>query len=212
MSKKDLDKETLYTAVKSLVECDAPHIHLCQQKLFTLFSVAFQYMLFQSTKNPGIYILRIEDSFLAEKLARKSKDQITRRFLQKIYLPRRAKYEQSQFYLDFFNFQSWSITNDLPKEKIKGAIIVKNTQDAPLHTMHMTDSDIEDHNPTPEGIPEDLFLTSLTSFVPKTITIAYNQNYDGLEEYRFDFIKDEGERLASGVRISGDIDLGNLDD
>jgi len=70
--KKDLDKSTLYEAVKTLVENPAKHIHLDQQKLFTLFSVAFQYILFRSTKHPGHYIIRIEDSMLAEKLARKA--------------------------------------------------------------------------------------------------------------------------------------------
>ena len=73
-SKKDLDKTTMYEAVKSLLEEEAPHLHLDQQKLFTLFSIAFQYILFRSTKYPGHYIIRIEDSFLADKLARKAKE------------------------------------------------------------------------------------------------------------------------------------------
>lgn len=71
--KKDLDKSTLYEAVKTLVESGSKHIHLDQQKLFTLFSVAFQYILFRSTKHPGHYIIRIEDSMLAEKACSEGK-------------------------------------------------------------------------------------------------------------------------------------------
>ena len=82
--KKDLDKSTLYEAVKTLVEHPAKHIHLDQQKLFTLFSIAFQYILFRSTKHPGHYIIRIEDPSLAEKLARKAKDETTRKFIGRL--------------------------------------------------------------------------------------------------------------------------------
>jgi len=42
MSKKDLKPEQLYEAVKQIIETDHPHIHLGQQKLYTLFSIAFQ--------------------------------------------------------------------------------------------------------------------------------------------------------------------------
>ena len=69
----DISKQDLYEAVKTLVECDEPHIHLHQHKLFTLFSIAFQYMLFRSTKKPGCYIIRVEDSILADKLAKNQK-------------------------------------------------------------------------------------------------------------------------------------------
>ena len=93
---KDLSKEDLYESVKTLVETEEEHIHLDQQKLFTLFSVAFQYLLFKSTKEPGAYILRIEDSALAEKLAKKSKDPSTRRFVQSLLLPRKLKYQKSK--------------------------------------------------------------------------------------------------------------------
>ncbi len=39
--KKDLEKELLYNGVKTLVEHPSPHLHLPQQKLFTLFSLGF---------------------------------------------------------------------------------------------------------------------------------------------------------------------------
>ena len=35
---EDLSKQDLYEGVKTLVENTHPHIHLTQQKLFTLFS------------------------------------------------------------------------------------------------------------------------------------------------------------------------------
>ena len=87
--KRDLNKNDLYESVKALVECESSHIHLHQHKLFTLFSVAFQYLLYMSTKKPGAYIIRIEDSQLAEKIARKAKDLSSRKFLQTLLLPRK---------------------------------------------------------------------------------------------------------------------------
>jgi hypothetical protein len=198
-SKKDLDKTTMYEAVKTLVEEEAKHLHLDQQKLFTLFSIAFQYILFRSTKFPGHYIIRIEDSFLAEKLARKAKDESTRKFMNRLMVPRRLAYGGSTFHLDFFNISTWGITKDLPQEKIMGAIIVKNTQQAPM----------EDEV---EFRPEDIFgpnyfLTSLLEFVPKTITIAFDNKFDDLTPVQFDFIEETSERLASGVKISDDVSL-----
>jgi len=198
-SKKDLDKATMYQAVKTLVENDEKHLHFDQQKLFTLFSVAFQYILFRSTKFPGHYIIRIEDSFLAEKLARKAKDESTRKFMNRLMVPRRLVYGGSTFHLDFFNISTWSITKDLPKEKIQGAIIVKNTQQAPME---------EEVEFRPEDIfGKDYFLTSLMEFVPKTITIAFGNEFENLEKLRFDFIEEASERLASGVRISDDVNF-----
>src|SRR5690606_7633579 len=95
------------------------HIHLCQQKLYTLFSIAFQYLLYQSSKNNGAYIIRVEDSFLAEKLARKAKDETSRKFMARLLHTRKLRYERSTFYLDYFNLQSWSLTADLPKSRLK---------------------------------------------------------------------------------------------
>ena len=53
----DMDKKHLYEGVKALVnEQEHNHLQLSQQKLFTLFSIAFQYFLYKSTKNPGAYV------------------------------------------------------------------------------------------------------------------------------------------------------------
>jgi len=202
--KKDLDKSTLYEAVKTLVEHPAKHIHFDQQKLFTLFSIAFQYILFRSTKHPGHYIIRIEDPALAEKLARKAKDDTTRRFLGRLIIPRRLTYGNSTFHLDYFPLATWGTTKDLPKEKIQGAIIVKNTSHNPL----IDESDFR-HVSTDEQATalfgEHYYLNSLMDIAPRTITIAFNEDYDDLEKIQFDFIEDSSTRIVDGVQISEDL-------
>lgn len=209
ISKKDLEKETLYLGVKTLVEHPHKHIHLPQQKLFTLFSVAFQYILFLSTKHPGHYIIRIEDSFLAEKLARKAKDESTRRFLQKLMIPRRLAYGNSTFHLDYFTLGSWAVTKDLPRERIQAAVIVKNTSRNPL-------IDEGDYRHTAEDSQNEAaaqlfgnhyYLTSLMESIPRTVTIAFEEEFEGTEQVVFGFIEEESEATGSGVRIASDVVL-----
>lgn len=213
MRGRDISKADLYESVKTLVESDEneqKHIHLNQQKLFTLFSIAFQYMLFRSTKSPGAYIIRIEDSALAEKLAKKSKDPSTRRFMQSLLLPRKLKYQKSTFFLDFFHIGSWSLTADVPAEKIQGAIVVKNTSNRPMLEIEEDEDGVP--NPMAE-LPKDYFLTTLTEFVPKTITVAYEWESESglpLTEIQFPFIKKERERVA-GLTLSTEIDLDKID-
>lgn len=208
--KKDLDKTTLYEAVKTLVENPAPHIHLSQQKLFTLFSIAFQYILFRSTKHPGQYIIRIEDPFLAEKLAKKAKDETTRKFLQRLIVPRRLVYGSSTFHLDYFPLATWGITKDLPKEKIQGAIVVKNTSHNPM----IDESDFRNISQDDQAIElfgRNYYLTTLQDTAPRTITIAFNEVYEKTEQIEFDFIEEESERMVDGVRISHPIQLDEED-
>lgn len=205
-SKKDLDKSTLYEAVKTLVESPAQHIHLDQQKLFTLFSIAFQYILFRSTKHPGHYIIRIEDSMLAEKLARKAKDETTRKFMGRLMVPRRLAYGNSTFHLDYFPLATWGVTKDLPKEKIQGAIIVKNTSHNPL----IDESDFRHITEDEQAIQlfgKNYYLNSLMEIAPTTITIAFDEEFEGLETIQFDFIEEKSERLVDGVVISDDIQI-----
>lgn len=201
--KKDLDKSTLYEAVKTLIECPSKHIHLDQQKLFTLFSVAFQYILFRSTKHPGHYIIRIEDTMLAEKLARKAKDETTRKFMGRLIVPRRLAYGNSTFHLDYFPLTTWGVTKDLPKEKIQGAIIVKNTSHNPL----IDESDFRHVTEDEQAIQlfgKNYYLTSLKSIAPTTITIAFDEEFEDLETIQFDFIEDK-DRMVDGVKISDDV-------
>lgn len=206
MMKKDLDKATLYEAVKTLVECPENHLHFTQQKLFTLFSVAFQYILFRSTKYPGHYIIRIEDSLLAEKLARKAKDETTRKFMGRLLIPRRLSYGNSTFHLDYFALSSWGVTKDLPREKIKGSIIVKNTQHNPL----IDEADFRNVTQDEQAMAlfgKHYYLNSLREISPKTITIAFDEDFDSLFEVKFPFIEEKSERLADGVTLSEDVYL-----
>lgn len=205
-SKKDLDKSTLYEAVKTLVESPAKHIHLDQQKLFTLFSIAFQYILFRSTKHPGHYIIRIEDTILAEKLAWKAKDETTRKFLGRLIVPRRLAYGNSTFHLDYFPLATWGVTKDLPKEKIQGAIIVKNTSHNPL--IDETDfRHVSEDTQAQQLFGKNYYLNSLMEVCPRTITIAFEEEFEGLETMQFDFIEEKSERIVNGVKISDDVQL-----
>lgn len=210
MQKRDLDKNTLYEGVKALIDCASDHIHLPQQKLYTLFSVAFQYMLFKSTREPGFYILRVEDSYLLDKLQKKSKDLSTRKFIQSLALPRRFKYGNSTFVLDFFNVSTWAMTNDLPKDKIKGALVVKNASKKPIG-MDIDDED-ESMKQMLASLPKDYYYSSLQEFVPNTIMIAFEEEYQNVETIHFDFIKEEPrEKVSSGVKIAADINLEDLE-
>lgn len=205
----ELSKQELYESVKTLVELqDKPHLHLAQHKLFTLFSIAFQYLLFTSTKNPGAYIIRVEDGPLAEKLVKKAKDSATRRFMQALMIPRKLSYGKSIFYLDFFHIGSWNMTKDLPKEKIKGALVVKNTSLRPMNDIVIED---EETDALMQGLPKDYFLTSLLEFVPKTLTIAFEEEFEGLHPVNFPFIKKEKPRSLSGVTLGKDIDWESID-
>jgi hypothetical protein len=202
--KKDLEKADLYEAVKTLVECQSKHIHLSQQKLFTLFSIAFQYILFKSTKTPGHFIIRIEDPFLAEKLARKAKDETTRKFMTRLMIPRRLAYGSSTFHLDYFPLATWGVTKDISKEKIQGAIIVKNTSHNPL--IEETDfRHVSLDEQAVELFGSHYYLTSLMDNSPKTITIAFNENFDDTEKIEFAFIEESSEKMVDGVQISNDV-------
>ncbi len=216
MSRKDLTREQLYESVKSLIECDDKHLHLCQQKLYTLYSIAFQYLLYKSSKDHGCYIIRVEDSFLAEKLARKSKDPTTRKFMARLLHTRKLRYENSTFYLDYFNFQSWALTSDLPQSKIKAALVVKNTSSTPMadYENYETDADLAEQEeekkpilPLPlQEFGKHFYLKTLMEVVPETLTVAFGENFEGTVPMKFGFIP-EPDEVTSGVRIASDVIL-----
>ncbi len=207
MTERNLTKEILYEGVKTLLETEADHIHLPQQKLYTLYSLAFNYFLYLSGNNPGHYVFRIEDSYLLEKLIRKAKDDSSRKFLQKMALPRKLKYGNSTFHVDFFNFSTWANTNEIPKDKIKGALIVKNASKSPIGHDFTEDEETQE---TLKALPENYYLESLKQICPKTITIAFEEEYQDLVQVRFPFIKEEDVRKnLKGVSIADDI---NVDD
>jgi len=208
---RDLGKKDLFDSVKSLWDASesTPHLHLDQHKLFTLFSIAFQYLLFMSTKRPGAYILRIENSQLADKLAKKSKDQSTRRFVQSLLLPRKLKYGKSTFYLDFFHFGSWNMTTEIPKEKVQAAIIVKNTSDKPMNAP-MAEELEKGEEPLPE-LPADYYLTSLQDFSPHLLLISYGGDFEGMTKHSFPFIVKEATKTMDGVTLGNGMDWDKFD-
>ncbi len=210
--KTELSKNDLYEAVKILVETEAPHIHLNQHKLFSLFSIAFQYFLFRSTKEPGAYILRIEDSILAEKLSKKAKDSSTRRFMQTILIPRKLKFNRSVFYLDSFHMGSWNFTNDIPPEKIKGALVVKNTSSRPMDELGFSEGEDGEEAPATPELPPNYFYSCLQEFVPKTIIISFQDSYENVQPVSFPFIKKDKEKTVGGVTLAEDLDWDNLQD
>lgn len=196
-TRSDLTKEELYSAVKQLVDANIDHIHLPQQKLFTLYSIAFNYLMFVSTKDPGQYIIRIEDASLAEKLSKRAKDDTSRKFLQSLMMPRRLKFSGSTFHLDYFHVGTWARTAELPKDKIRGALIIKNTIIRPMTEIDPDGSDPHIENPL-------LFYSTLRDFCPRTITIGPGEHFPGCEKMAFDFIKDEEDRPMAGVKVNGD--------
>lgn len=200
-----LTKEQLYEGVKSLVENTESHIIMDQHKLYTLVSIAFQYLLFTSTKNPGFYLIRTEDHPLFDKMVKKAKDPTTRKFLQRLGDSRKLKYGKSTFILDYFQMSSWSLTNDLAKSNIKAAMIVKNAGSTPFgDSLYLQElAELKEEGTT---LPNDHFLKSLMSFVPKTITIAYEQDFEGTTPLRFPWIKRTESNLA-GVKISEDLNI-----
>ncbi len=206
--RQDISKQELYEAVKALIETPQKHVHLDQHKLYTLFSIAFQYLLFSSTKEPGAYIIRVEDSLLAEKLARKSKDASTRKFLQSLMLPRKFTFGKSTFYLDFFHVSSWNLTKDIPPAKLKAALVVKNTSEKLMEEI-MED----DEAPNELALfPEGYWYTSLQDASPKTLLIAFEKDFEDTHPIRFDFIKKEREKSLAGVRMSSEITFDDIDE
>lgn len=212
MLARDLSKEVLYEGVKQLVEADSNHLHLSQQKLYTLVSIGFQYLLYLSTKTAGHYIVRIEDSYLLDKIQKKAKDDSTRKFMQRLALPRRLKYGSSWFHLDFFNLSTWAATNELPKDKIQAALIIKNASKSPLLFDSNDDEEAESLKAILASLPKNYYQSSLSSFVPKTITIAFDELYEGTQEIHFPFIKEEPrEKSVRGVNIASDIDASEFE-
>lgn len=227
-----LSKQDLYESVKTLVESDAQLVHLAQHKLYTLFSVAFQYMLFRSTKEAGAYIIRVQDAKLAQKLARKSKDESTRKFLQQLQIPRKIKYRKSTFYLDFFNIASWNLTKNLNPANIKGSIIVRDTtEESPVKQIMALQAEAAMNEAILEGreeedikidipqLPEDFYFSHLVEASPKSIFIAFDEVLEEgvLEPFNptainFPFIKKDVQKTISGVTISNDLDWDKIDE
>ncbi|MFI5390087.1 MAG: hypothetical protein ACHQYQ_01905 [Bacteriovoracales bacterium] len=200
---EDLSKEDLILSVQTLLNMkDVPHIHLNQHKLFTLCSISVQFLLRYSVLNPGSYILRIEDGILYDKLVKRSKDLSTRNFLQALLLPRKLKFKDSWFFLDFFNVSTWQRTNEIPAEKIKGALVIKNSTNRPMMEPRLFDEKIEEES----ILPKNFYHSSLQELSPKTIIIAFGETFDNCQILEFPWIKKNEEKI-SGVTFSKDLNL-----
>ena len=50
------------------------------------------------------------------------------------------------------------------------------------------------------------YLRMLMDFVPRTITIAFEETFEGTTQLTFPFIKKEKEKTISGVTINSDME------
>src|SRR5690606_38953855 len=95
---------------------------------------------------------------------------------------------------------------DLPQGKIQGAIVVKNTQHTPL----IDDSDFRNVTSDEQAVAlfgKHYYLSSLQEIVPKTITIAFDEDFENLHQIKFPFIEDKNDRAVNGVIINEDLGL-----
>jgi hypothetical protein len=209
----DLSKEHLYEGVKLLVETETNKIHLNQPKLYTLMSLGFQYLLYLSTKNPGAYLIRLEDSLLADKLMKKSKDPSTRKFLAKLLTTRKLNYGQSSFYLDYFHPQSWQVTQTVASAKWKASLVVKGTSNKTFIDLPEYDADATSEHvmeKTAEAVlnpfDENVYLAPLCALPIKTLWIAFdNSTPPEFTEIKFPFIPDKEEPMLGGVTVASEI-------
>ena len=199
----DLTREEILRSIETLYEGhqNFPHLHLPQHKLFTLASFAIQYLIYSAAKTPGSFIIRVEDRILYEKLVKRAKDSSTRNFLRALFLPRKLKYKDSLFFLDYFHMGTWQKTNEIPKEKIKGALIVKNSTTRPLVESTYFFGEEGEGSGIPNIFPPDFYYTSLKEISPKTLILAYGAEFEGTRPIQFPWIKKEEEKI-SGIILS----------
>ncbi len=85
---------------------------------------------------------------------------------------------------------------------------MKNTTTRPMNDL----VEVEDENDIlMKNLPKDYYLSSLTEFVPRTITIAFDEVYEELSIIEFPFIKKEAEKTISGVTLGKDVSWDNID-
>src|SRR5690606_8386223 len=117
-------------------------------------------------------------------------------------------YGRSTFYLVFFHVSSGKLTKDIPPNKLKAALVVKNTSDKLMEEIPVGH---EDHGAEPSLFREGCWYSSLQEIPPKTLGIAFEKEFNGTSPIRFDFIKKERERSLAGVRLSQEIIFDDLD-
>ena len=148
---------------------------------------------------------------MAKKLARKSKDPSTRKFIQSLLLPRRLKYGRSTFYLDFFNLGTWG-SSDIPPAQRQVALVIKNTSGK---VMNQFFDETEEDDPNAEALknlPEDYYYSTLQDAFPKTLLISIEESIRVQLLSEFPFIKKEKEKTVSGVTINDKLDWEKFED
>jgi hypothetical protein len=95
------------------------------------------------------------------------------------------------------------MTNEIPKDKIKAALIVKNTSSKPMMEIDLEEGE---ESTVIDTIKNGAYLKTLMEFVPRTITIAFEETFEGTSPVTFPFIKKEKEKTVSGVTIHSDIE------
>ena len=102
---------------------------------------------------------------------------------------------------------------DIPKDKIKAALIIKNASKKPIGFNFDDSEEDEQLKAIINNLPKNYYLESLKEIVPKTITIAFDEEIDGVTKIEFPFIKEEPrEKLARGVSIASDVNFDDLED
>lgn len=76
--------------------------------------------------------------------------------------------------------------------------------------MPMDEADEVESFAIPE-LPEHYYLSSLKEICPKTMTIAFETQFEGLHPLQFPFIKKDTTRTVSGVTLARGLDWDEID-
>ena len=102
------------------------------------------------------------------------------------------------------------MTNEIPKDKLKCAIVVKNTSSRPMTEVDLMED--EEVDPLKElNLPSNYYMTSLIENVPSTIGIALDDKVAQMKDVEFEFIPKEEERVK-GVTLAKGLNLDFVDE
>ena len=98
---------------------------------------------------------------------------------------------------------SWNMTSEIPRDRIQAALVIKNTSSRPMQEMETQEID---ETSFPDTIANGQYLKTLMEMSPRTITIAFEESFEGTTQISFPFIKKERERTVAGVTIHDDME------
>jgi hypothetical protein len=65
---------------------------------------------------------------------------------------------------------------------------------------------------TLKSLPPHFYIDSLKAFVPSTIIIAFEEDFEGSKKIDFPFIKEEpSQKTVKGVSIASDVNIDDVD-